>query len=50
MVINVILFLITLLVTTFVFVIVLTGFLYCICWIIIFVDEFINNEWKDKND
>jgi hypothetical protein len=28
----------------------LTGLLYCIFWIIAFVDEFINNEWKDKND
>lgn len=24
--------------------------LYCICWVLIFVDELINNDWKDKND
>ena len=29
---------------------ILTGLLYCICWIIAFIDDFINNEWKDKND
>lgn len=38
------------LITALVMGLALMGLLYCICWIICFMDEFINNDWKDKND
>ena len=45
-----IIYIVIILVTAFILTVVFMGLLYCICWIIAFVNEFINNSWKDKND
>jgi len=45
-----VIYIIICLVAAVVFAFAFMGLLYCICWVIVFVDEFINNDWKDKND